>query len=197
MRQSYGSEHPDVVALNRKISELRGLLRNAPNAAASRAPSESSNPAFNRLLIREKGIVDDIARETRKQRSLRTELDGIQNQMGSMPEVEQQLETLLQKQVVAVAAYEEIEAELDELTLSSGRRQADLLDRFLLIEPPRLAFAPARPPKKLLLALLGMLSVCAGLLAAVLVFYFRDRIIDSGDVEDMLDLPVYIVPRFE
>jgi capsular polysaccharide biosynthesis protein len=75
-------------------------------------------------------------------------------------------------------------------------RQADLLDRFVLIEPPRKAFEPAKPPKKIMLALLGLLSVCAGLLAAILLYTYRDRIIDSDDVEELLDLPVYIVPRF-
>ncbi|MFK7886531.1 MAG: GumC family protein [Gammaproteobacteria bacterium] len=195
-RQRYGAEHPDVRSLTRKVGQLESLLASASTSSPRRTTSESSNPAYNRLLIRERGIVDNIAREGQKQRSLGEELATIKDQLARMPAVEQSLATLLQRQDAATATYEEIESELEQVSLSVGMRQADLLDRFVLIEPPRKAFAPAKPPKKLLLALLGMLSVCAGLLAAILLHTFRDRIIDSDDVEDMLDLPVYIIPRF-
>ena len=195
-QQRYGSEHPDVKALNRKIGQLESFLASSRDDETRRAPSESSNPAYNRLLIRERGIVDNIARETQKQRSLTAELATIKEQLARMPAVEQELNTLLQRQDAATATFEEIQSELEELSLSFGMRQADLLDRFVLIEPPRKAFEPAKPPKKIMLALLGLLSVCAGLLAAILLYTYRDRIIDSDDVEELLDLPVYIVPRF-
>ncbi len=195
-QQRYSSDHPDVRSLQRKVDLFQGLLADSARKSTRTTPGNSSNPAFNRLLIREKGIIDDIARERQKKVGLAEELREIKGQLAVMPGVEQELATLLQKQEAATNNYEEIELELEQLSRSRGLRQADLLDRFLLIEPPRRPYAPSKPPKKLLLALLGVFALGASLLAAILRHAYRDLILDTDDVEDFVDLPVYIVPRF-
>ncbi len=193
--QRYSPEHPDVRAIERRIASLEELMIQRTQTARATAPQEASNPAYNRLLIREKGIIDDIALERQKLNRLTIELGTIKGQLARMPTVEQELETLLQRQEAAVENYEEIETELDNLYRSSGLSQADLLDRFVLIEPPRRAYSAAKPPKKLLLALLCVFSVLAGFVVALLVHLYRDLILGEQDIAEIVDLPVCMIPK--
>lgn len=194
-KQRYGDQHPDVRALVRRTEMLASLLAQRQSVERPTQPKDSSNPAYNRLLIREKGIIDDIALERQKYAGLQTELATIKDQLARMPTVEQELDTLLQRQEAANTRYEEIEVELEQLDLSVGMQQADLLDRFILIEPPRRPFAPAKPPKKLLAGLLGLLALAAGLLAALLIHMYRDLILDRNDIAELVDLPVCMIPK--
>ena len=195
--QRYSNSHPDVLALRRQIAELESQKNAASSRNAPSAPSNASNPAYNRLLIRERAVVDDIAREGQKLTALQAQLGDVKDQLARIPVVEQQLATLTQRQEVAASTYEEIEAELESLSLNYSMQQANVLDRFVLVEAPRKPFAPTKPHKKLLAGVLFMLSMGAGLLVALLLHLLRDRILDSRDIEEIADLPVYMVPRFE
>ncbi|MEO1573866.1 MAG: hypothetical protein AAFU65_02800, partial [Pseudomonadota bacterium] len=194
-RQRYGPEHPDVKSLTRRVASLEELVAQRARAASNATPQASSNPAYNRLLIREKGILDDIALERQKLTSLGSEINDIKTQLARMPTVEQELETLLQRQEAAEESYAEIESELEQLDMSIGMSQADLLDRFVLIEPPRRPYSPAKPPKKLLYALLGLFSILAGLVVALVVHLYRDQILGRQDISEIVDLPVVMIPK--
>jgi hypothetical protein len=112
-----------------------------------------------------------------------------------MPVVEKNLDALVQRQKSVQATFEEIDAESERLTLSAGMQQADLLDRFILLEPPRLPTSPSKPQRKLLAVVLTLLSGAAGLLTALLLHLYRDRIQDPDDVEELVTPPVYLIPR--
>ncbi len=195
VKQRYSDEHPDVIALRRDIARLEGQLENRAEVAAPREASTASNPAYNRLKIREQSILDSLAREQQQLNSLDDQLAEVQEQLAIMPAVERDLNTLVLQQEDAQLAYDEIDAELDRLNMNAGMQEADLLDRFVLLEEPRIPVSPDKPHKKLLALILGMIAGTAGLLAATLLHIVRDRILDPDDVESLVDLPVYMIPR--
>lgn len=195
VRNRYSDGHPDVQALRNDIARLEDLLTDRVTTSRPKKTSSASNPAYNRLVIRQRSILDHIGREKQKLVSLERQREDVKTQLGRMPAVDRDLEVLIQKQERAETTYEEIDAELEKLALSSGRRQADLLDRYIVLETPRLPSAPSKPPKKLMLLVLGLLSGIAGFLTALILHLYRDRILDSDDVEELLDLPVYMIPK--
>lgn len=194
-QQRYSEDHPDVVALSRDVSRLESLLANRIATSRPKDASSASNPAYNRLIIRERSILDQMGRDQRKLDSLAGQLDDVKALLSRMPTVERDIETLTQKLERAEMNYDGIDEELEQLALSSGRRKADLLDRYIVLEPPRLPSAPSKPPKKILLLVLIMISGLAGLLTALLLHLHRDRILNPDDVEALVDLPVYMIPK--
>lgn len=193
-RERYSEEHPDVLAQRREIARLEAAVAANP-AAAPRATSSATNPAYNRFKIREQSITDAITRETQRVAALDSQIEEIKVQLARMPVVEKSLDALTQKEQSARAVYEEIDADLERLSLSAGMQQADLLDRFILLERPRLPTAAAKPARSLLAAVLALLAGTAGLLTAMLLHLYRDRIEDTDDVEELVTLPVYAIPR--
>jgi len=194
-QQRYSDDHPDVQNLRNDIARLEAMIANRNVSSRAKKASSASNPAYNRIIIREQSILDQLDRERQKLVALERQLESVKQQLARMPTIESELEGLIQREERAEATYEEIDAELETLLLSSGRRQADLLDRYIVLEPPRLPSAPSKPPKKLMLLVLVMLSGIAGLLSALLLHLHRDRILDSDDVEALVELPVYMIPK--
>jgi polysaccharide biosynthesis transport protein len=193
-RERYSEDHPDVLALHRQVARLEATVAAAAAAGAPRT-SSATNPAYNRIKIREQSIVDSITREKQGVAALDAELNAVKMQLARMPAVEKNLDALTQKAESAQAVYEGIDADLQRLSLSAGMQQADLLDRFILLERPRLATAPSKPARILLTAVLAVLAGTGGLLTAMLLHLYRDRIEGTDDVEELVTLPVYAIPK--
>jgi uncharacterized protein involved in exopolysaccharide biosynthesis len=193
-RERYSEDHPDVLALRRQVARLEATVAAAASADAPRT-SSATNPAYNRIKIREQSILDSMTRERQRVAALEAELDAVKTQLARMPAVEKNLQALMEREESARAAYEQIDTDLQRLSLSAGMQQADLLDRFILLERPRLATAPSKPARMLLTAVLAALAGTAGLLTAMLLHLYRDRIEDTDDVEQLVTLPVHAIPK--
>lgn len=195
-RTRYEELHPEVQALGREIRRLENALAGGANTEAPKNVSSATNPAYNRLKIREQSIQDSITRERQRLAALSAERDAVEAQLARMPVVEKDLAALVQIEKSAQATFEEIDAERERLALSAGMQQADLLDRFILLEAPRMPTSPSKPQRKLLALVLTLLAGTAGLLAAVLLHLYRDRIQHADDVEQLVTVPVYLIPKF-
>ena len=195
-RKSYSNLHPDVKSLQNKIRGLESSLATAKRNNRPRSTSAPTNPAYNRYLVRQQAIRDDIARENRAISTINQDMMDVRSQLERMPLVEQQLMTLERERKNTEISYQEVQSELSNANLSYGMREADLLEKFVLVEPPVKAFTPTSPKKNLLLPVLLILSIACGLLAAIIKYLLQDRIWRSDDVEAILDTPILLVPKF-
>lgn len=192
----YTSSHPDVENLQAKIASFERMLEEAQPRSAPRSTSEPNNPAYMRLLTRLETVREEINQEKRRQENLNNLLDESQNQIQRIPSVAQALEELDRDRQRALVKYREIENQLVQTELTKNMRDANLFDRFLLIEPPVYPTVPFKPNKKIMLAVLMVLAVALGYLVALVKEWLSDRIRNSYDLEQYVDVPVYVVPRF-
>ena len=194
LRERYSPEHPDVLSAAREIARLQGALDAA--ADAPRESSTPSNPAYNRLLARQASIDEEVARETRRLEQLEERRAEVQEQLAGMPAVEEELAELMRLQGREEQAYAELERQLTASELGSNMRGADLLERFVVVEPPRTPLDPVAPRRKFLLALLTLFALCAATGAALLQLWRRDAIWDPEGLGELARGPVVLVPRF-
>jgi uncharacterized protein involved in exopolysaccharide biosynthesis len=194
-QERYTNAHPDVVRLSNRAAALEEQLGNARQNNKPRSTSAPTNPAYNRFLVRQSALKDDLARERQKLRVLQEDRQQVQDQLARMPAVEQQLAELEREHKSFQTRYQEVEAQLANAKLSAGMRNADLLEKFVLIEAPERALKPSSPKKSLLLPVLFVLAVASGLFAAILRGLLQNKIWTSEDIEEVLDAPVLLVPR--
>ena len=194
-KKIYTDAHPDIRALDIQISELEERIARAESRNTPKSTSTPSNPAYNRLMTRLEGVRDEIKQETNRKDETIEALKNVKNQLQRIPHVEQELLALERNRDLASNKYSEVEKELVEVELSSDRRDAKLLDRFVLLEPPFYPVAPSKPKKKILVAVLFIMAVSVGYLIALLVYWYRDKIRNSDDLEQLIDVPVYMIPQ--
>jgi uncharacterized protein involved in exopolysaccharide biosynthesis len=194
-KEIYTDAHPDIKALNIEISELEKRIGSVESGGAPRSTSTPTNPSYNRVMTRLEGVRYEIQQETSRQEELAAELDTVRNQLQRIPYIEQALLTLERKRDLINNKYSEVEKQLVEVELSSEMGKADLLDRFVLLEPPFYPVSPSKPKKKILLAVVLIMALSIGYLVAILVFWYRDKIRNSGDLEQLTDVPVYMIPQ--
>lgn len=196
LRERYANEHPDVVAAARRIEELGRALDVAARADAPRETSRPSNPAFNRLLARRESIDEEIGREQRRLEEFDARRSAVEAQLARMPDTERGLAELERLRAREEQSLAELQAQMTATRLRSGMREAELLERIVVIEPPSLPLTPVEPRKPLLAALFVMLALCAGGVAALLSVWSRDAIWSRGELEELTDSTVVLIPRF-
>ena len=196
LTQRYSDTHPDVQRARQELSGLQQRLERSGRVADRDRLSNASNPEYNRLLIREQSLRDELGREQRRQQAVEADIGSVQNQLAEMPGVEQQLATLDQQETLAERKHREIEDELERLNLESGMRQAQLLDHLVLVEAPRVPLSPSGPNKMLMMPVALFFSLLVGLLAAALFHLIKDHILGAEDVAHIIDVPVYAAPKF-
>lgn len=194
-RKRYTAAHPDVKRLTGRVAALEKQLASAQRSNKPRSTSAPTNPAYNRFLVRQKSLRDDLAREQQKLRALAQDKNQVQDQLARMPAVEQQLAELEREHKSYQTRYLEVEAQLANAKLSAGMRNADLLEKFVLVEAPERALKPSSPKKSLLLPVLFVLAIASGLFAAILRGLLQNKIWTSEDLEEIIDAPVLLVPR--
>ncbi len=197
LRKRYSAEHPDVVAAMREVERLRGVLESAALDAAPRKTSEPSNPAYNRMLARRQSLDSEILRESRKVEQLEERHIQIQNQLAQMPKVEQELIELERLHMREEQSYNELERQSIAANLSSSMRSADILERFVVVEPPLRPLKPVAPRRNLMLGLLLMLGLSAASAGVLLRLRIQDAIWDQDDLVGMVQSRVVHLPRFD
>gem|GEM_PF-2977987 len=192
---NYTNRHPEVQALKQEIKDLQRAIR----VGKSRTSNSKllNDPVYSLLSSRSVKIQEEINHETALKEEIRKSLDGVNHQLERMPFVEQELQRLERDQEYVATKYKELETELVRMEINTGRRDANLLGQFQLLEQPQYPLSPSKPKKKILMIVLFLLAASAGYLAALVMHLLHDRINNVEDIEELTAEPhTYIIPDF-
>lgn len=195
-KQRYSDAHPNVKKLQSRVNAISKTLRDKQRANGPRDTSTPNSPEYNRLLAQQEATQSEISRESERLSALERDTVTVREQLSKMPFVEQQLSSLERIRLNAETAYRDVQAQLSTAERGFELLEADLLDRFNLIEEPVRAFKPSAPRRELLLPVLGLLCFGLGLLVVLLKHALQDRICRSDELEAIIDAPVLLVPEF-
>lgn len=195
LRKKYSDQHPDIAAQQEKVAHLERQLK-AGKGRTNKKKAETTNPIYNNLIARQRGINAEITMERQSQQILQQELMDVEQRFQAMPEVETKLRRLESSRDRINRQYTKIEDEIEALMESADMQQAELFERFVLLEAPDMPLTPAKPNKGTLIPLLFVFAFALAYAAAFLRHYLRGKIFSSEDVEKVTDLPVFLVPEF-
>lgn len=195
LEKKYSDQHPDVASQREKVAFMESQIRTG-KVKTRRQKGETTNPIYNNLLARQRGITAEISMERQSQEILQQELTDIESRFQQMPEVDAKLRRLLAKRDRVEEQYEKIEDEITSLLESSDMQQAELFERFVLLEAPSVPLVPSKPNKGMLIPLLFVFALVLAYAVAFVRHYMQAKIFSSEDVEKVTTLPVFLIPEF-
>ncbi len=189
-QEKYASEHPDVVRLTHEVQELQKAVAAAPaTGTLARERAHADNPAY----IQVKGQLDalGVERESalKKRDDLRAKLDDYERRLAQEPAVERQYRELARDLDSAQLKYQEIRSKQTEVQVSQNLETEHKGERFTMIEPPLPPEKPISPNRMLILAMGFVLSLGAGVGAAMLRDSLDLSVRGAQDIRSLLSVP--------
>lgn len=163
----YGNAHPDIVSLNRKISQLRETI--ASGGGSSSSEEVIVDPVSAKIQARINAIDETIATQRELKAEIERDIEALEQTIIQTPQVERGLRALTRGYENALEQYESIKAKLMDAQLSESLEEEKKAERFLVLEPPVLADEPIRPNRKKIFMLGVFLAVASGVGAIFLI----------------------------
>src|SRR5690606_19584299 len=192
----YTEKHPEVIALQDTLAELRQRqheelerISRGEGASGSLSSSLASNPIYrelqadlNRAEIQIAELRHDLA-----QRSAR--VDELRRLIDTVPEVEAELARLNRDYDITRARYLELVERRETAKLSdSAERQGTV--KFQIIDPPAVGFEPIAPNRALMLVAVLVFAIGAGGALAYLLNMLRPVYQNTRMLASHTGLPV-------
>ncbi len=196
LSSKYTSNHPSMIAMEEDIATLKKRIKSAEKKQSS-GLGRPVNPVLELLRTRLSSTKKEVEYKFTRIARINEEIKSSYRQLKKMPSVGKELQLLELEQQGMVKKYEEIEAKLVQANLSADMNDANLLDNFILLEPPQYPLKPIKPRKKILLAVLFILSVSLGILVALLKEIFNNKISSREGLAKYVDASVYMIPMMK
>jgi polysaccharide chain length determinant protein (PEP-CTERM system associated) len=169
----YTPDYPDVVAVRRKIKELREKMAAAPAvSSAPPAPSTAStastkyDPANIVAMKAQLHAMDQtIAQKRQAQAALQAQLRQYQDRISSSPTVQEEFKQVTRDYQTALAFYNDLLQKMNASKMATDLERRQQGEQFKVMDEPNLPDGPAWPKRSVFLS--GGLG--AGLLLGLLI----------------------------
>lgn len=198
-QEKYTPDHPDVMRLTREVAELEKTVADAPpmgTLAKERERAHADNPPYIQVKGELDALIVDRDAAVKKRDSLQAKLDDYERRLAHEPAVERQYRELARDLDAAQIKYQEIRAKQTEVQVSQNLESEHKGERFTMIEPPLPPEKPVSPNRFLILALGFVLSIAAGLGAAMLRDSLDGSIRGVQDIRTLLSVPPLVAIPF-
>jgi len=189
----YTEEAEPVKEVEKQIEVVKKMINEELNRITS-AKVEAQDPVLSELYA-------SLSKAITEKESLRAALQGLQktkneldNQLSKYPEIQREYVALQRDFTVKQQTYTVLKAKAEELRLSTAGMNFNVP---VVIDEPYIPEKPAKPNKKLTLAVGGVLGIFLGILAAFLREASDSRILDenqiitlTGQMPVIFDLPI-------
>ncbi len=191
----YTEKHPEVVALQQTITDLKTrrenelqALRNGGGGTGSLSVSE--NPMYQSIRIQLNKTEVDLAAARADIAQRERRIFDLQRSINTAPNVEAELGRLSRDYGVTKAQYEALLDRLQRARLSESAEETGVV-KFEIIEPPAAKFAPVGPNRLVMLLAVLMGAVGAGAGLAYVMHQLRPVISNATTLGELTRLPVF------
>jgi len=152
--RSYTPKHPEVIALEQDLVQLRAKRREElERLGVSDMPERGglvANPAYEQIRLQRNQVDVELAAVGGQIADRSARISNMRSKMSTMPEVEAELSQLTRDYDVLKARYGELLEQLETAKLSESVGETDQVD-FAISDPPAALSDPVAPPRLLLL----------------------------------------------
>jgi uncharacterized protein involved in exopolysaccharide biosynthesis len=175
-QQRYSAEHPDVRKLTRKVDGLESRLKGIATAVAGpqQPIRRPDNPAYIGLQARLEAATSDLRTLVAMETQLRAKLSEYETRLTATPQVERQYQALQREHEAAVNEYNKIKGKQREAELAEQLEIRNKGERYSLVSAASLPDTPYKP-KRILIALFGIIVAFTGGIGTALVAEALDR----------------------
>jgi uncharacterized protein involved in exopolysaccharide biosynthesis len=184
--RGFTDKHPDVIANQQEVEEVRAALESQKVDPASAPPSVAQQNAAgerNRAELRVKAMQEEIQR-------LQAQLDAVGERIAKTPRVAEQLDGLQREYEHLYESYQEFSRKRLDAAVAADMELQVKGERFRVLEsavPPLTASSPNRP---MILAVGLLLGLALGGGLAVVLEAVDDSFRDARRLQSALRIPV-------
>jgi polysaccharide chain length determinant protein (PEP-CTERM system associated) len=194
----YKDDYPDVIAVKRKIADLRNQMAKdasapppAPSTAATVNRPDSANVVQLKAQLR--GFDLQIAAKRKEQDDIQAQIRNYQGRIQSSPQVEAQYKELTRDQETSLALYNKLKTEMDQSQMTTELEHRQEGETFTVLDQATLP-TEANFPKP---AVFGGGGLAAGIALGVLIVAFIEykdiALRTERDVWELTHLPTLAV----
>ncbi len=171
----YTSDYPDVVDINRKISDLQAqIAASAPDSATAVVPAaRPDTPQLQQLKAQYRAAQQAMDDSRREQQRITQQVRNYEARIESSPQVEAEYKQITRDHETALEFYNSLLKKLNDSSMATALEQRQQGEQFRVMDAPNLPDSPVFP-NRLLFAVGGFVGgIMIGLLLTGL-FEYRD-----------------------
>jgi polysaccharide chain length determinant protein (PEP-CTERM system associated) len=192
----YTADYPDVVAINRKIADLRKKIAAQPAPAPVTtliAPSKNDSPSVQDLRARIHAADLGILAKRAEQAQLSQQVRQYQGRIQSSPQIEEQFKELTRDAQTSQAQYDSLLSKLNQSQMATDLEHRQEGETFRVLDEANLPDGPTYP-KRSVFAMGGFGSgLGLGLLIVALLEYMDTALRTDRDIWAFTKLPTLAV----
>ncbi|MBN1569597.1 MAG: hypothetical protein JXA73_17260 [Acidobacteria bacterium] len=193
------STHPDVRRLKAELDHLKkeippeDLAAAEGNSASGEAsPDMAPNSVYQSLTAQLRQLKTDIAIREKEKKWIEEEIEKYNRRIQNTPGVEQEMLAITRANDDLMKQHENLKKKLAEATLASSLESRQKGAQFEIIDPANYPLEPSTP-KPIVILLAGfVMSIAAGIAAAIVVDFLNQRPWTYRELERALDVPVLV-----
>ena len=187
----YTADYPDVLAIRRKIAELRKRMAEAPSTAMAKkaaAPVRES-AAVQQMRAQLRAMDQAIQSKRKEQADIQANIHMYQERIQSSPLIEAQFKSLTRDYQTAQAFYDDLLTKMNQSKMATDLEKRQEGEQFRVMDEPNLPDAPTSPKRSVFVA--GGLAAGLGLgvLLVALLEYKDTAMRSERDVWAFTKLP--------
>ena len=188
----YTDTHPDIVALNRSIRQLKEQkaqevkTRKPPPAA----PQQQS-PVFQQLTVSLAAAEANVASMSVRVAEYEKRFNALKAAANAIPQVDAEFTQLTRDYDVNRKNYESLLARRESAAITGDMEANNTVMNFRVIDPPQVPSAPSAPNRPALVSMVLLGALIAGVLFAFLMSQIRPTIGDERKLRLVAGLPVF------
>lgn len=187
----YTDSHPDVIALERSIADLKrrkALRLNATNVVDE--PTFIESQIYTELKIQLGKIEAEVAAVQVRAEEYRKRVDRLAELVDTIPKVEAGLSKLNRDYNIDKSNYETLVARRESAKISQDANESTNEVQFKVVEPPLVPIVPIWPNRPLLTIIVLATGVAAGLALAIVLAQIRPVFYQIKDLQKFTGLNV-------
>jgi polysaccharide chain length determinant protein (PEP-CTERM system associated) len=191
----YTPDYPDVVAISRKIADLRAEIDHAPAESAPKAAvvNRSDTPQLQQLKAQLTAVQQSMVAAKHEQARIGQQIRTYETRIESSPMVEEQYKQITRDHDTALQFYNSLLTKMNESSMATALEQRQQGEQFHVMDAPNLPDAPTFPNPYIFAGGGFIVGLLLGALIAALLEYRDTSLRNERDIWAFTKLPTLAI----
>ncbi len=196
LTRRYTDDYPDVVAVRRKIKNLRQEMAAAPPPApvpAASTPNRNDSLSVQQLRAQLRSLEQGIQQKKHDQAMIQGQIRMYQDRISSSPLVQEEFKSITRDYTTAQAFYDDLLKKMNQSKMATDLEKRQQGEQFRVMDEPNLPDGPSFPNRRMFAGggLFG--GLCLGLMIVALMDYRDTALRSERDIWAFTKLPTLAV----
>jgi uncharacterized protein involved in exopolysaccharide biosynthesis len=195
----YTDDYPDVVAVRRKVADLRQKIAQAPPpspAPASTAPKATDSVTALQFRLQLRAMDQEILRKKHDQAVIEAQLRTYQERVAASPEIEEEYKAITRDNQTAQNFYNSLLAKMEDSKMATDLEKRQQGESFKVMDEPNLPESPMFPKRPVFVGGGLAAGLGLGLLIIGILEYMDTAVRSERDIWAFTKLPTLGVIGF-